>query len=156
MNYTFEPININIARIIDTWKYNGFMKNIYMDPYFESYENGDIILKGPNSCEGFAVYKDDELFGLFEYYLDDKLIEIGLAINPKYIGKGLGLDFLQEGLQFCVKNYNYKKDFIKLFVNKANLPAFKIYRKAGFKIYKEFDDEYEMRIKIKEINKGDK
>ncbi|MCF8000534.1 MAG: GNAT family N-acetyltransferase [Halanaerobiales bacterium] len=153
MNYKFEPMKIDQARVIDKWKYTGVVKEIYMDPYFDSFENGDIVLKGPGGCEGFAVYYQDEIIGLFEYYTTDNIMEIGLALNPKYVGKGLGLEFLLAGLKFGIENYNYNKEFIKLNVDKDNTPAVKLYKKAGFEIYNENNDSYDMKVYTEEILK---
>ncbi|MFO7815207.1 MAG: GNAT family N-acetyltransferase [Halanaerobiales bacterium] len=151
MDYVFKPMKITQARVINKWKYQGVVKEIYMDPYFESFEKGDIVLEGPGGCEGFAVYHKNEITGLFEYYTTDNIMEIGLALNPKFVGKGLGLDFLLAGLKFGIKNYNYKKEFIKLNVDKNNKPAIRLYKKAGFEIYKKNDDSYDMKIDTKDI-----
>ncbi|MCF8009583.1 MAG: GNAT family N-acetyltransferase [Halanaerobiales bacterium] len=152
MKYSFEPITIKKAKIIKNWRYSGYIKKIYMDPYFKSYEEGNIHLKGPGDCEGFVVYnKDQEIIGLFEYYLNDYYLEIGLALSPSFVGKKLSYSFLIEGLKFGIKNYNYKKEYIKLSVNKKNLPAFKIYKKAGFEILSIDGGECEMQIKTNKI-----
>jgi len=151
MEYRFKPMQIEEAKKIKNWQYNGFVQEINMDPYFKSHQRGDDILKGPNNCKGFAVYKDNDLFGLFEYYFHSDLMEIGLALNPDYVGKKLAFDYLINGLQFGIEHFNYKKDYIKLYVNKENKPALSVYKKAGFKIIAEDSDEYEMQIETKNI-----
>jgi len=153
MQYTFQPIKINEVKTISSWQYQGPVQNLYMKPYFESFEKGDKILKGPNNCEGFSVYQDDQLFGLFEYYNHSSTMEIGLALNPKFTGQGLAHDFLISGLKFGVDYYNYKNKYIKLYVNKENKPALALYKKAGFKITEEYKEEFEMKIKTKQIPK---
>jgi len=151
MDYEFVPMKIKEARIIDEWKYKGVVKEIYMDPYFESFEEGDIVLTGPGGCEGFAVYHNNEIIGLFEYYTPDNILEIGLALNPEYVGEKLGLEFLLAGLEFGIKNYNYNKDFIKLNVDKKNIPAVSLYKKAGFEIYNKNEETFDMKIDTKDI-----
>lgn len=153
MQYTFQPLKINEVKTMSSWQYEGKVENLYMKPYFESFENGDKILKGPNNCEGFSVYRGDQLFGLFEYYNNSSTMEIGLALNPKFTGKGLAYDFLISGLKFGIKYYNYQNDYIKLYVNKENKPAFSLYKKAGFKITEEYEKDYEMKIKTKQFSK---
>lgn len=153
MEYNFVPMQIKEAAKINKWEYKGYVKEIYMDPYFESHKKGDTILKGPNGCYGFAVYKENELFGLFEYYMSKRVMEIGLALNPKFVGKGLALEYLTKGLKFGIEHFNYQEKYIKLYVNKENKPALKVYKKAGFKIITEEDDEYEMQIETKNISK---
>jgi len=39
MEHNFKPMRIEDAKKIKNWQYNGFVKEIYMDPYFESYKN---------------------------------------------------------------------------------------------------------------------
>jgi ribosomal-protein-alanine N-acetyltransferase len=151
MDYVFVPMKIKEARIIDEWKYKGVVKEIYMAPYFESFEEGDIVLTGPGGCEGFAVYHNNKIVGLFEYYTSDNIMEIGLALNPKCVGKGLGLEFLFAGLKFGIINYHYKKEFIKLNVDKNNEPAIRLYIKAGFEIYNKNEETFDMKIDTKDI-----
>lgn len=129
--YEFKSITIEEVRMISKWKYEGFMDCIYMKPYVDNYQNKK-KLKGPGNCDGFAVYQEGELFGLFEFYTPDDELEIGLAINPKFVGKGLAKEFTISGIHFGINLYNYKKDFVKLAVEASNLPAYKTYLNVGF------------------------
>jgi len=153
MEYRFKPMQIEDAKKVKNWQYNGFIQKIFMEPYFKSYQKGDDILKGPNNCKGFAVYKDNDLFGLFEYYFNSSLMEIGLALNPKFVGSGMALEYLIEGLNFGIEYFNYQEELIKLNVNKENKPALKVYKKAGFQITNIEKEEFEMQIETKNISK---
>jgi ribosomal protein S18 acetylase RimI-like enzyme len=68
----------------------------------------------------------------------DKGFICDLKVNKKYRGKGYGKILLDR----AVKKYGG----IDLTVEKENLIAFKMYKDYGFKIYKEFDDFYWMKI----------
>ena len=44
-------------------------------------------------------------------------MEIGLALNPSIIGKGLGVEFVTKGIEFGIEKYDYKEEYIKLNVD---------------------------------------
>lgn len=141
--YNFKEITLNEVDEMVKWKYDGFMETLYMKPYYDNYVEGQ-SLKGPANCDGFAVFKNDDFFGLFEYYLKEHFIEIGLAINPAYVGKGLSQQFIKEGIEFLVDKYNYQNDYIVLSVEKDNIAAHKSYLKFGFKEVSSNDEEITM------------
>lgn len=145
--YRFEPITIENVKKISEWKYKGFMESIFMKPYFQNYQLNK-HLKGPGNCDGFSVYQGNELFGLFEYYTPEEVLEIGLAINPRFIGKGLAKDYTLAGIQFGVEHYGYSKGFIKLAVEEDNLPAYKTYLSVGFKAVGKAGTEILMRYDL--------
>lgn len=148
MNYIFIPITLVYAKEIKAWTYTGFMKTVYMKPYFDNYEKSKELI-GPGNCEGFVAIKDNELFGIFEFYHPEKELEIGLAINPKFTGQGFAKDYVLSGINFGINYYNYKKDTVKLFVDKENTPAYKAYLNAGFIEIQEVKKEILMRYTIK-------
>ncbi len=147
MEYKFNPISIDDVFIIENWRYDGYMKSIFMKPYHDNLASLG-VLKGPDLCDGFSVYVEKDLFGLFEYYHRDDFIEIGLAINPKYIKKGYSKSFIEAGISFAKKNYNYQKDYIYLTVEKENIAAYNAYKNADFVIVHEDALEIVMRRKV--------
>ena len=144
MNYNFKQITIGHVIKVSSWKYLGSDKKIYMKPYLDNYKSNK-PLKGPENCDGFIAFRGEDLFGLFEYYHPEEELEIGIAINPKHVGKGYAKDFIEDGLAFGKEYYNYQKKSVRLFVDKDNIPAYKAYLKAGFKVEKEDEKEYLMR-----------
>jgi ribosomal-protein-alanine N-acetyltransferase len=144
-------MRLHYASEIANWKYDGFMKGVYMKPYFDNYDDLTGDMRGPLNCDGFAVFRNDELFGLFEYYLKDDGIEIGLAINPKFVGKGLSNEYICEGINFMVREYKYNKDYVFLAVEEGNLSAYHSYLKFGFTKYDQDKEEIKMRYRIKEM-----
>lgn len=107
------------------------MKKIFVDPYITNF-NESKVLKGPGGCDGFGVFVNDALFGLFEYYWKGSTMEIGLAIHPDYVGQGLSNGFINAGIEFGVFHYRYVKDFVQLSVDIDNIAAYKAYLKNGF------------------------
>lgn len=145
MKFEFVPINLEYAKQIKAWRYNGFVKNIYVEPYFNSLNEKTGKMKGPDGCEGFAVLNQDKLVGLFEYYFRGDIIEIGLALNPDFVGKGYGVQLVKQGIDFGIDKFNYKEEYIMLNVNIENKPAISVYKKVGFKEHKKEEDSIEMR-----------
>lgn len=145
MKFEFVPMTLEYANQIKTWKYASYVKSIYVEPYFNSFNEITGKMKGPGGCEGFAVLNENRLAGLFEYYFKDQIMEIGLALKPELAGKGLGKDFVKQGINFGIKKFKYKRKYIKLVVNIQNKPAIRVYEKAGFKEYKRKVDDIEMR-----------
>jgi len=146
MNYKFVPMNTDYANIIYNWVYSGYMEKIFMQPYFDNFNELTGEMEGPGGCDGYAVLNKDELVGLFEYYFKGEIMEIGLALSPDYVGKGLSKKFIMQGVNFGITNFNYKKDYIKLSVEEDNHAAFKAYLKVGFKENNRSDNEIEMRL----------
>ena len=122
-----------------------------MKPYFDNYNDLTGDMKGPLKCDGYAVFKDEQLFGLFEYYNKEEGMEIGLAIHPLYVGKGYSKEFIKEGIQFLMKEYKYNHEYVYLAVENENTNAYKAYLKFGFVEYDKDEDEIKMRFHIKEM-----
>lgn len=119
---------------MESWRYSGFEKAIYMDRYHESKKRGDCPLKGPRGCYGYAVYNiENEIFGLFEYYFEDDGVYLGLAINPDYVGRGLSTKFINDGIDFLTQNFTFDKQ-IKIEVHRKNIQGIKSYEKCGFRL----------------------
>ncbi|MGG2063728.1 GNAT family N-acetyltransferase [Bacillus sp. S14(2024)] len=63
-------------------------------------------------------------------YTGECVVDIGLGIKPALTGKGLGISFLQAGLQFAKEQFGPEK--IRLSVAAFNERAIHLYMKAGF------------------------
>ncbi len=132
-NYQYKKMRKAYADKIKSWRYEGYMKEIYMDPYYENIDSKTRIMKGPANCDGYAVLLNKEIFGLVECYLqDDGIIELGLALNPKFVGKGLSTNFILRSIDFISREYQYKKTYVQLTVEVENKSAYYAYVKAGF------------------------
>ncbi|WP_409252571.1 GNAT family N-acetyltransferase [Bacillus sp. SCS-153A] len=144
MNFTFKPLIIEYVKEIDSWNYEGFVEEVLMTPYFESYnETGTLI--GPGGCEGFAAFLDNKPAGLFEFNIQGSTMEIGLALKPDLVGRGLGVPFVNQGIEFGIDHYQSQLNFVKLVVDTKNKAAIRVYEKAGFEEVDRTDSEIEMR-----------
>jgi ribosomal-protein-alanine N-acetyltransferase len=132
MEFNFVPLTIEMVNEISSWRYSGYMKDIYTQPYYDNYDLETQTTKGPGGCHGFGVYDDNRLMGLFEYYFYDGVLELGLALAPDYIGKGYSKAFILAGITFGVKTYEYKLPYVQLHVDIDNESARIAYKKAGF------------------------
>ncbi|MCA1011600.1 GNAT family N-acetyltransferase [Halobacillus halophilus] len=148
--FTFIPLNMEFVKEIDSWNYEGFIEQVVMTPYFESYKKTQ-TLKGPGGCDGFVGLLNHEAAGLFEFNLDGNIMEIGLALKPNLIGKGLGANYVQEGIDFGIQYYDTKVDIIKLVVDSRNKSAIRVYEKVGFSTTEHHADEIEMSMKREEF-----
>ncbi|MCP1125835.1 GNAT family N-acetyltransferase [Bacillus sp. 3103sda1] len=63
-------------------------------------------------------------------YTGECVVDIGLGMKPALTGKGLGISFLQAGLQFA--NEQFRPEKIRLSVAAFNERAIALYMKAGF------------------------
>jgi len=75
----------------------------------------------------------------------DNLIWLGIFISKKFRGKGIGSVLLDELLNRC-KEINL--DTISLSVYKKNIGAINLYKKKGFKVFKENNVSYFMKKNI--------
>ncbi|WP_270181039.1 GNAT family N-acetyltransferase [Alkalihalobacillus sp. CinArs1] len=144
MMYTFVPITLEYLKEIDAWDYEGRFENLFMKPYFTSYEK-DGVLIGPGGCDGFVALEGEKVAGLFEFTVSGNTVEIGLALHPRLVGKGLAVDYVNEGIQFGLNYYDARIDVVRLEVEKTNKAAIRVYEKAGFKRVDETDDDIVMK-----------
>lgn len=145
LNFRFMPINIEYVQEISSWNYKGFIEEVVMTPYFESFKK-DKELKGPGGCDGFVALLNNEVAGLFEFTVRDNIMEIGLALKPNLVGKGLGEKYVKQGIEFGVQYYDINIDSIRLVVDQKNQAAIRVYEKVGFTKVEQQENEFEMRM----------
>ena len=73
-------------------------------------------------------------------HIDDETPSLAISLHKEYRGKGLGTNMMKEMLSL-LKTHGYKR--VSLSVQKANYAA-EMYRKIGFEIIKENEDEWIM------------
>ena len=73
------------------WRYSASDDGLYMKPYKDSFLEDPNRLKGPDGCDGYGVYFEDRLFGLFElgltqgalrWTVDEAALAYSHAANP--------------------------------------------------------------------------
>lgn len=147
MQFQFTPITINYLKEIDSWNYEGFVEDVLMAPYFDSLkESGTLI--GPGGCDGFVALLDEKPVGLFEFIVEGSTMEIGLALKPSLVGKGYGISYVRQGIEFGRHYYQETITDIQLVVDEQNKAAIRVYEKVGFTIVERQDNEIKMRIEL--------
>ena len=137
--FNFTPMEEADARAIIAWRYVGE----YAIYNWEGEDDAAELLdrRSPH----YAVKDEqDKLIGFFAYgssaqvwdsgephlYSENNTISIGMGMRPDVTGKGLGLAFVQAGLDFARKQF--KPDFFRLYVLTFNERAIRVYERAGF------------------------
>lgn len=143
MEFKFRPIKMEDVKQIDAWNYENFVEKVEMKPYFESFQQTG-QLKGPGGCEGYAAFVDEEVVGLFEFNVNGSIMEIGLALRPDWIGKGLGATYVEQGIAFGSHHYDRDMNEIRLEVDEQNKAAIRVYEKIGFKKVEQKECDIEM------------
>jgi ribosomal-protein-alanine N-acetyltransferase len=106
---------------VGSWRY---------EPPYDFYDgDADPVLNPERFYE--ALDQDGLLIG--NYYFEKKgdALEIGLGMRPDLTGRGLGLEFLQAGLDFGRERFRPAR--IVLNVAAFNERAIKVYARAGFR-----------------------
>jgi RimJ/RimL family protein N-acetyltransferase len=83
--------------------------------------------------ERYFIARDDDvgLVGFYYFEPKDDALEYGLGLRPDLTGRGLGLEFFREGLEFGRERYTPER--VRLFVAAFNERAIKVYERAGFR-----------------------
>ena len=101
----------------------------YESPY--DFYDGDVdpVLNPERFYE--ALGEDGSLVGF--YYFEEKgdALEIGLGLRPDLTGRGHGLEFFVEGLEFGRRRFRPSR--LILNVAAFNERAIKVYERAGFR-----------------------
>lgn len=140
MQFTFTPMNETDARAVQTWRYD--------EPYtiYSYTPSEDGLAEMLDSRSPFYAVRDEqgELIGFFDFgtsaqvwdnevpalYSEDRTIDIGLGMRPDLTGRGLGLAFVNAGLDFAREQFAPRH--LRLFVLAFNERAIRVYERAGF------------------------
>ncbi|MFL6070055.1 MAG: GNAT family N-acetyltransferase [Actinomycetes bacterium] len=88
----------------------------------------------------FAVDgRDGARVGFFEFKADGESLEIGLGLRPDLTGGGLGLAFVEAGVQFAEEQFGTRS--LTLAVAEFNQRAVTVYRRAGFEEVEHYEHE---------------
>lgn len=116
--------------------YRQLFKAIRGDKFFHPFpfikETIDKILYARDDLY-FLVYEQKKVVGFFMLRGWDEGFDIpsfGMVVHPKYRGLGIGTKMLNSAIDACIKR-GVKK--IRLTIDKENIVARNIYKKAGFK-----------------------
>ncbi|HLI06204.1 MAG TPA: GNAT family protein [Ktedonobacteraceae bacterium] len=147
MQFFFHPMNEEEARAVLAWRYEGPYAVYNMQAEAEEeYEEALKELLDRRSPHYAARNEAGELVGFFGFgssayvtgfdephlYSENNTITVGLGMRPDLTGqgKGLGLAFVNAGLDFA--RQEFAPDHFRLFVLTFNERAIRVYEKAGF------------------------
>ena len=146
MHFSFEPIDDDFADVVQTWNYEGDYYCYDTDKNRRSIDN---ILNTKDFDTFIVLDEIDEPVGFLACtFNDDGIVEMENFLSPDMLGKGLGVDFISECIDFVVDHYDYNQDVIDLVVESHNKRAIKVYERAGFTIVDECEDWVEMQIEL--------
>lgn len=136
MDFIFKEMAQEEAREIAAWKY---------DPPYDFYD----VAKDPEDLEElldpdkrrdyYSATSDGELVGYFCFGREARVpggdysggaVDVGLGMRPDLTGKGLGLEFLESGLEFAEERFSPVR--LRLSVADFNERAITVYERAGF------------------------
>src|SRR5688572_17673230 len=126
------------AEAIATWRYE--------PPYsfYDADADADdlALLLDADTRRGryFAAFGENAaLVGFFEFKTDGDEVVIGLGLRPDLTGRGLGLAFVEAGLDFARERF--EPTGFRLSVAAFNERAIRVYERAGFVRGRTYDHE---------------
>jgi [ribosomal protein S18]-alanine N-acetyltransferase len=138
MRFHLRPLGWRDARAVATWHYDGPYA-IYNLDTFEMLTAmlAQQVLNWLGAPYFYAVLDEESaLVGMFQLARHGDTVEIGLAMRPDLTGKGLGLSFVQAGLDFGTERY--APAAFQLDVATFNQRAMRVYERAGFRRVRSF------------------
>ncbi len=129
MRFTIRPLRWAEAQAISGWHYAG--------PYaiYDMNMVVPMLAQLPFSLFGRPIYyaaldEADDLVGFFSFVRHGDTVEIGLALRPDLTGKGLGLTFVQAGLDYARRAFAPATYYLTVAL--FNERARRVYERAGF------------------------
>ncbi len=123
---------------------NGFVPALSTQVKLDQYSK-----KMVENATRFEAFSNNILVGLIACYLNDYKNQIGFITNvsvmSSFNGRGIAKQLLAMLMQYAAENHF---NTISLEVNKLNLPALSLYKKAGFVLANEKQDVLQMTIQI--------
>lgn len=146
MQLHIENLNEEIAKEILSWQYekpydfynndlsDESMKELFESPYYALVNDNQQVMGFYCTGESAQVPAGKKIGAYSE-----EAIDMGLGMNPLYVGRGSGFDFCSFILQSIEKDY--KGIPIRLTVATFNQRAIHLYEKLGFIKKDEFSTE---------------
>ena len=141
---TVTPMTVEYARQISHWKYDSeYSLYNHVEGDITGYMDGTHYActnTGGELIGYFCFGKDAQIPTVEENVYNDEYLDIGLGLRPDVCGKGFGLLFLNEGLDYAQQAFGTKH--FRLSVAAFNERAIKVYKKAGFRPWHEVTNSY--------------
>lgn len=136
--YHYLPMNEQYASAICKWMYpapynlydmgdsSESINDLLNGDYFYALDSQDMLVGyicSGNSARVPGGYQ----IGIYD---NNKYLDFGVGLRPDYTGKGNGLEFLSQGIEYLMKESNVHN--IQLVVAAFNDRAIKVYERVGF------------------------
>jgi [ribosomal protein S18]-alanine N-acetyltransferase len=116
-----EPATPELLAERAAWRY---------PPPYDFYDDDGIPPKNPERFYG--VYDEDgAAVGFFYFEERGDALFYGLGLRPDLTGRGLGLEFVDAGIEFAMEEFGRKR--VVLDVAEFNERAIRVYERAGFR-----------------------
>ncbi len=152
-DYTIRKINRDEYPLLDNFLYEAIFipegaelppktiinspeLQVYVDRFGELKDDWGLVAMINNKIVGAVWARIMEDYG----HVDDKTPSLAISLYKEYRGLGIGTAMMKEML-VLLKEHGYKQ--VSLSVQKANY-AVKLYKKVGFEIVKETEEEFIM------------
>ena len=126
--FVFRPMTQPEAEAVAAWHY---------EPPYDFYDfeadpedHEEVLDPERRAGDYHSVEVDGELAGFFSFKQHGDELEVGLGLRPDLAGKGLGLEFVEAGLEFARAKFGPRT--LWLDVATWNERAKKVYERAGF------------------------
>ena len=127
-SFVFRPMDQADAEAVAAWHY---------EPPYDFYDFAadqedleEILDPVRRAGDYHSVELDGELAGFFSFKVHGDEVEIGLGLCPDLTDGGIGLDFVEAGLDFARETFRPAK--LWLDVATWNERAKRVYERAGF------------------------
>lgn len=132
MEYNFVSMNKEYAHdIVYNWKYNDIYS--FYDITADEDDLEEFLNEESWKDHYFvALNEKSELVGFYSFSFKNEIMWIGFGLKPELTGRKLGADFVIDGINFGVKKFDYKKNYIMLAVASFNKRAIRMYENIGF------------------------
>ncbi len=150
-DFRIEPMTDHCAREYLGWKYQPpyDVYNVSPAHYDEAYND---IFHG--KARHFTVFSNEEMVGIYQYTLQNGVMEIALGLTPSLTGLGMGSRFVQTCLDFALDRLKYKGNKFILKVAEFNQRAIRVYETLGFKeTYREDEPSGKKTIRFVHMEK---
>jgi ribosomal-protein-alanine N-acetyltransferase len=120
--WRIEPASAEVLAEVASWRY---------EPPYDFYNDDGRPVRNP---ERFFGVRDGGglLLGFYFFEERDAGVFYGLSMRPDLTGRGLGLEFVQFGLDFAHERFPGRR--VLLDVADFNARARKVYERAGFHV----------------------
>lgn len=96
-----------------------------------------------------ALIDEVELAGFIECtFDDDDILEVGCALMPEFLGKGLGFDFVSNCIEYLMEHYDYNQDRIITILKTKDVHARKVFERVGFLVTDESEEWIELSVEV--------